>query len=162
MRSKCGILGPEVKVKVSVTQSYPTLCNPQTVAHQAPLYMGFSRQEYWSGLPFPVFHLSPDPPSPSPSLVPRAPGLTQCRWGEWRGHGSPSARPSQAGCVSAKDPAPHEHSSGGFPCRGNHSLVALSPSSLPCPLWSHHTLPTLLSTIPLRTHFDFACSDSGV
>ena len=25
----------------------------QTVAHQAPLSMGFSRQEYWSGLPFP-------------------------------------------------------------------------------------------------------------
>ena len=26
---------------------------PQTVARQAPLSMGFSRQEYWSGLPFP-------------------------------------------------------------------------------------------------------------
>ena len=24
-----------------------------TAAHQAPLYMGFQRQEYWSGLPFP-------------------------------------------------------------------------------------------------------------
>ena len=24
-----------------------------TVAHQVPLFMGFSRQEYWSGLPFP-------------------------------------------------------------------------------------------------------------
>ena len=27
-------------------------CNPLTVACQAPLSMGFSRQEYWSGLPF--------------------------------------------------------------------------------------------------------------
>ena len=27
--------------------------NPWTVAHQAPLSMGFPRQEYWSGLPFP-------------------------------------------------------------------------------------------------------------
>ena len=27
--------------------------SPWTVAHQAPLSMGFSRQEYWSGLPFP-------------------------------------------------------------------------------------------------------------
>ena len=27
---------------------------PWTVAHQAPLSMGFSRQEYWSGLPFPT------------------------------------------------------------------------------------------------------------
>ena len=26
---------------------------PQTVAHQTPPSMGFSRQEYWSGLPFP-------------------------------------------------------------------------------------------------------------
>ena len=26
---------------------------PWTVAYQAPLSMGFSRQEYWSGLPFP-------------------------------------------------------------------------------------------------------------
>ena len=29
---------------------YETVC---TVAHQAPLFMEFSRQEYWSGLPFP-------------------------------------------------------------------------------------------------------------
>ena len=30
------------------------LCvTPQTAAHQAPLTLGFSRQEYWSGLPFP-------------------------------------------------------------------------------------------------------------
>ena len=27
--------------------------SPWTVAHQVPLFMGFSRQEYWSGLPFP-------------------------------------------------------------------------------------------------------------
>ena len=37
----------------SVTKSCPTLATPWTVAHQAPLSMGFSRQEYWSGLPFP-------------------------------------------------------------------------------------------------------------
>ena len=34
----------------SVAQSSPTLCTPQTEAHQAPLSMGFSRQEHWSGL----------------------------------------------------------------------------------------------------------------
>ena len=32
-----------------------------TVACQAPLSMGFSRQEYWSGLPFPVPGHLPDP-----------------------------------------------------------------------------------------------------
>ena len=31
----------------------PLFATPWTVAHQAPLSMGFSRQEYWSGLPFP-------------------------------------------------------------------------------------------------------------
>ena len=30
------------------------LCaTPETIAHQAPLSLGFSRQEHWSGLPFP-------------------------------------------------------------------------------------------------------------
>ena len=32
-----------------------------TVAHQAPPSMGFSRQEYWSGLPFPSPEDLPDP-----------------------------------------------------------------------------------------------------
>ena len=36
-----------------VAKSRPTLCDPWTAACQAPLSMGFSRQEYWSGLPFP-------------------------------------------------------------------------------------------------------------
>ena len=37
-----------------LAQSCPTLCDPlETVAHQAPLSMGFSRQEYYSGLPSP-------------------------------------------------------------------------------------------------------------
>ena len=36
-----------------VTKSRLTLVTPQTVACQAPLSMGFSRQEYCSGLPFP-------------------------------------------------------------------------------------------------------------
>ena len=34
-------------------QSCPTLCHLWTVAPQAPLSMGFSRKEYWSGLPCP-------------------------------------------------------------------------------------------------------------
>ena len=36
-----------------VAQSCPTLCDPYTVACQAPPSMGFSSQEYWGGLPFP-------------------------------------------------------------------------------------------------------------
>ena len=34
-------------------QSCSTLCDPMTVAHQSPLSMRFSKQEYWSGLPCP-------------------------------------------------------------------------------------------------------------
>ena len=43
---------------------------PWTVAHQAPLSMGFSRQEYWSGLPFPSPGYLPDP-----GIEPRSPTL---------------------------------------------------------------------------------------
>ena len=56
-----------------------------TTAHQAPLSMGFSRQEHWSGLPFPppgdLLNLGMEPMSMSPSLAggvssPRAPPVT--------------------------------------------------------------------------------------
>ena len=52
-----------------VAQSCPALCDP-VVAHQAPLSMGFSRQEYWSGLLFP----SPGD-LPNPGIEPRSPAL---------------------------------------------------------------------------------------
>ena len=46
----------------SVAQPCLTLCDPMDyIAHQAPLSMGFSRQEYWSGLPFPPPGDLPDP-----------------------------------------------------------------------------------------------------
>ena len=55
-----------------------------TVAHQATLSMGFSRQEYWSGLPF---------PSPGdlldPGIEPRSPAL-------------------QAGILTSEPPGKHE------------------------------------------------------
>ena len=44
-----------------VTKSCPTPAIPWTVAHQASLSMEFSRQEYWSGLPFPSPGDLPDP-----------------------------------------------------------------------------------------------------
>ena len=44
-----------------VTKSCPTHVTPWTVACQAPLSMAFSRQEYWSGLPFPSPGDLPDP-----------------------------------------------------------------------------------------------------
>ena len=53
------------KVKVKSLSCVQLLATPWTAAYQAPLPMGFSRQEYWSGLPFP----SPgDLPSPGIEL----------------------------------------------------------------------------------------------
>ena len=49
-------------------QSCPVFATPWTVARQAPLSMGFPRQEYWSGLPFP----SPGD-LPNPGIKPRSP-----------------------------------------------------------------------------------------
>ena len=46
---------------MKVTQSCPTLVTPWTVARHVPLSMEFSRQEYWSGLPFPSPGDLPDP-----------------------------------------------------------------------------------------------------
>ena len=55
-----------------VAQSCPTLCDPMDSSlHQAPLSMGFSRQEYWSGLPFPSLGNLPTQES--------NPGLSHCR-----------------------------------------------------------------------------------
>ena len=63
-----GSLGQEdplekVKVKESeVVQPCLILCDPMDcIAYQAPLSMGSSRQEYWSGLPFPSPGDLPDP-----------------------------------------------------------------------------------------------------
>ena len=49
-------------------QSCLTLCDHMDVTHQAPLSMGFSRQEYWSELPCP-----PPGDLPEPGIKPRSP-----------------------------------------------------------------------------------------
>ena len=52
----------KLKIKVLVRQSCPALCDPMDyIAHQTPLSMEFSRQEYWNGLPFPSPGDLPDP-----------------------------------------------------------------------------------------------------
>ena len=51
-----------------VAKLCPTLATPWTVAHQAPLFLGFPRQEYWSGLPL----ASPED-LPDPGIKPKSP-----------------------------------------------------------------------------------------
>ena len=66
-RSLAGSKNPTDKDRVigesesEVTQSCLTLCDPWNVIGQAPLSMGFSSQEYWSGLPLPSPGDLPDP-----------------------------------------------------------------------------------------------------
>ena len=57
-------------MKVLVTQSCQILCDPWTVARQGPLSVEFSRQEYWSGLPFPT-----PGDLPCPQIEPGSPAL---------------------------------------------------------------------------------------
>ena len=58
-------------VSVLVTKSCPTLCDPMDciAAHQAPLSMEFSRQEYWSWVPFPPPGDLPNPGTETTSLT---------------------------------------------------------------------------------------------
>ena len=53
-----------------VSKASLTLVTPWTVANQAPLSVGFSRQKYWSGLPFPF-----PGDLPNPGIEPGSPAL---------------------------------------------------------------------------------------
>ena len=65
------VLNSEVKQsKVKLLSRVWLFANPWTVAYQDSLSMGFSRQEYWSGLPFP-----PPGDLPDPGIEPRSPAL---------------------------------------------------------------------------------------
>ena len=65
-----------LKVKVQFLSCVVLFAILWTVAGQAPLSMGFSRQEYWSGLPCP-----PPRDLPEPGRFSRLnPGLQYCRW----------------------------------------------------------------------------------
>ena len=61
---------PHLKVKVKSLSRVRLFETPWTAAYQAHPSMGFSRQEYWSGLPFPSPEYLPDP-----GIEPRSPAL---------------------------------------------------------------------------------------
>ena len=89
---------------------------PWTVAYQAPLSMGFSRQEYWSGLPFP----SPGD-LPKPGIQPGSPTL----YGD--------ALPSEPLKVCTRDYIITMH-----PALGQFHLpenLLINPDILECMLW---------------------------
>ena len=55
--------------KPALRACVPDSATPWTVAHQSPLSMEFSRQEYWSGFPFPTPGDPPDPGIEPASLI---------------------------------------------------------------------------------------------
>ena len=68
-------LNYSLKVKVKSLSRVRLFATPWTVAHQAPPSMGFSRQEYWSGLP------SPSPGDlPDAGIEPGSPALQEDAW----------------------------------------------------------------------------------
>ena len=71
-----------------VAKSCPILVTPWTVAGQAPLSVGFSQQEYWSGLPFP-----PPGDLPNPGIKSGSPAL--------QADSLPAEAPGKPMCISA-------------------------------------------------------------
>ena len=65
-----------MKVKVKLLSHDRLFATPWTVAHWAPPSMGFSRQEYWSGVPFPSPGDLPDSGIEPRSLALEADALT--------------------------------------------------------------------------------------
>ena len=70
--SPWGCKETDTESESEVTQSCLTLCNPMdySLPGSSPPSMGFSRQECWSGLPFPSLGDLPDP-----GIKPRSPAL---------------------------------------------------------------------------------------
>ena len=80
-----------------VAKSCLTLVTPRTVARQAPLFMGFPRQEYWSGSPLPSSGCLPDP-----GIEPVGPGLPALQ-----ADSSPlshQVNPNEGSVLNTKDP----------------------------------------------------------
>ena len=81
-------LSKEDIVKVKSFSRVQLFATPWSIAHQAPLSMGFSRQEYWSGLPCPLpGHF------PNPGIETRSPAL--------QADSSPVEPPGKPGYVCA-------------------------------------------------------------
>ena len=110
--------------------------SPRTVKFQAPLFMGFPRQEYWSGLPFPSSGDLPDP-----GIKPAYPALA----GRLFTTGPPGKPQNsvQFSCSVVSDSLrPHEPQHTRHPCPS--PTPGVHPN--PCPLsWWYH--PTISSSV---------------
>ena len=120
-----------------VAKSCPTLVTPKTVACQTPPSMGLSRQEYWSGLPFPSAE-----DLPNPGIEPGPPALQADSFIDWSPSWRSLSKPCKCPDILLSLPSP---STG-----GQSPLVTLSVSLVP------YTGPDMCNTI-----FSFPLLDVG-
>ena len=121
-----------VHARVLSLQSCPIFCDPWTVAHQAPLFVGFFGQEYWSGLP-----CSPPKDLPPPR--------------DW----------TQSSCVASIVGTFFTTEPPGKPCLSSNicfSAVVVSPSGISDSLWPPWTASCQVSCPSLSLG---VCSNSS-
>ena len=118
------------------SQSCPTLCDPWTVDYQAPQSIGFSRQEYWSWLPFP-----PPGDLPNPGIKPASPALA----GRYFATEPPGKWLSKFSCLAIFSSSLSENR---FPLDKNQKINGLTSC-----ISRYHTTNTLGSNIFLYYYY---------
>ena len=132
-----------VERKALAAQSCPTLCDPMDCPRQAPLSMGFSRQEYWRQLPcpspgdLPKRGIEPRSPALWADYLPSEPQATREAQEYWRGLPcpfpgdlpDPGIEPwspaSQADSLTSEPPGKPQRGHCG--CMGRESNLCLLP-----------------------------------
>ena len=114
-----------------LAQSCPTLCDPMDCTLQAPLSKGFSRQEYWRGLPFPP---PGDLSDPGVSRVSCIGGRILYHWATWEALYEHKTCDFPSGQVPTHCQAPRP-SSGFFKFLRPPTLGLGIPSQHPQTLW---------------------------
>ena len=127
-----------IRKKVKSFSRVQLFAAPWTVAHQAPLSLEFSRQEYWSGLPFPSPQNLPDR-----AVEVRSPAL--------QAEALPSDPPGKPSIVIKLCPVLwlHELQHASLPCPSPSLWIC--PSSCPLSRWHHLTISSsvaLFSSCP--------------
>ena len=103
------------------------LCaTPQTAAHQAPLSLGFSRQEHWSGLPFPLQCMKVKSESEVAQSCPTLSDLMDCSLPGYSVHGICQARVLEWGAIER--PAMRKTGS----CSGGQGSPQLNCNTIVC------------------------------